>query len=77
MRMNIDKKGPNDFGGPWVAQSVKRRTLDFSSGRDLIVCGIEPRVWLCTDSVKPALDSLSPSLSATPPLVLSLSLSQK
>ena len=30
------------FRGTWVAQVVKRRTLDFSSGHDLTVRGIEP-----------------------------------
>ena len=39
--------------------------------------GFEPHVGLSADSVEPALDSLSPSLSTPPPLaqVLSLSLS--
>ena len=45
-----------------MAQSVKRPTLDFSSGHDLRVCGLEPRVKLCTVSAEPAWDSLSPSL---------------
>ena len=59
--------------GAWVAQSVKRPTLDLGSGRDLVVCGIEPRVGLCADSAKPVWDSLSDP----PQLALSLSLSQK
>ena len=33
------------------------------SGHDLRVCGIEPRVRLCTDGVEPAWDSLSLPLS--------------
>ena len=41
------------FGGAWVAQLVKRPTLDLGSGRDLVVRETEPRVGL----------SLSPSLS--------------
>ena len=45
-----------------MAQSVKRLTLDFGSGHDLMVRGIEPRVGLCADSVEPAWDFLSLSL---------------
>ena len=63
-----------------MAQSVKRLTLDFGSGRDLAVCESKPCVRLCTDNTKPTWDSLSPSLSAPSPsllaCVLSLSLSQ-
>ena len=33
--------------GAWVAQLVKRLTLGFSSGRDLLVRAFEPRVGLC------------------------------
>ena len=43
-----------DMRGAWVAQSVKHLTLDFSSGHDLTVHEIEPRVGLCTDRVEPA-----------------------
>ena len=62
--------------GAWVAQLVKHPTLDFSSGHDLSVSGSEPCTALCTDSVQPAWDSLSPPLSALPPFALSLSLSK-
>ena len=48
--------------GACVAQLVKYPTLGFSSGCDLVVCGIEPHVGLCSDGVEPAWDSLSPSL---------------
>ena len=50
-----------------MAQSVKRPTLDLSSGHDLTVCGFEPCVGLCADRVGPAWDSLSapPSLTHT------------
>ena len=54
-----------------MAQSVKRPTLDFSSGHDLAVRGIEPHLGLHADSVEPAWDSLSPALSAPPLLSLS------
>ena len=55
-------------GGSWVAQSVKRQTLDFSSGHDLMVCEFEPCIRLCADSMEPAWDSLSLPL----PCLLSL-----
>ena len=42
-----------------MAQSGKRLILDFSSGRDLMVPKIEPRVGLCTDGTEPAWNSLS------------------
>ena len=63
--------------GAWVAQSVKHLTLDFSSGHDLTVHEFEPHIRLCTDSVGPASDSVSPSLcpSLTQAVSLSLSLS--
>ena len=57
-----------------MAHSVKHLTLDFGSGRDLMVCEFEPRVRLCADSAEPAWDSLSPSLCPSPAHVLSLSL---
>ena len=53
-------------------QSAKHQALDFGSGHDLAVHGIEPCVELCTDRVEPAWDSFSPSLSAPPLLTLSL-----
>ena len=57
--------------GTWVAQSVEYPTLDLCSGHDLMVRELEPRIGLCTNSVEPAWDSLSPFLSAS--LLLSLS----
>ena len=58
-----------------MAQSAKCPTLDFGLGHDLMVCGFEPSVVLCADSMEPAWDSPSPSSSAPSPLILSLSLS--
>ena len=62
-----------------MAQSVKR-LFDLGSGHNLEVHGIEPRIGLCADSVEPAWDSLSFSLSALPLFVwvcvLSLSFSK-
>ena len=60
----------------WMAQSVKHLTLDFSSGHDLIVCGIKPCFRLYADSVEPAWDSLSPSAPPLLPLFLSLKISK-
>ena len=48
-----------------MAQLVKRLTLGFSSGHDLIVPKFKPHFELCADSAEPAWDSLSPSLSAS------------
>ena len=53
--------------GPLVAPSVKRLTLDFSSGHYLAVRETEPCAGLRAHSTEPAWDSLSPSLSAHPP----------
>ena len=50
--------------GTCVAQSLKHLILDFSSGHDLTVRGVKPRIGVCTNSVEPAWYSLSPSLSA-------------
>ena len=52
-----------------MVQSVECLTLDFGSGHDLIICGMEPCIRLYADSTDPAWDSLSPSLSAPPLLV--------
>ena len=49
----------------------KCRILDFGSGHDLTVNGIEP--LLCTDSTEPAWDSHSLSLCPCPDYALSLS----
>ena len=54
-----------------MAQWVRQPTLDFGSGHDITVLGIEAHVGLCAVHAEPALGSLSPSL----PLSLSLSLS--
>ena len=49
--------------GAWVAQSVKYPTLDFGSGDDLTVHEFESHVELWADSMEPAWDFLTPSLS--------------
>ena len=62
--------------GRWVVQSVKHPMLDFSSGHDLAVLWVQPLIRLCTGSIEPPWDSLSPSVSASPTPVLSVSLSK-
>ena len=47
------------FWGSWVVESVEHLTPDFSSGHDLVLCGFEPRIRLCSDRVELAWDSLS------------------
>ena len=53
-------------GHAWMALLVKRPTLDFRLGHDLTLHEIDPHIGLCADSVEPAWDSLSPSLSLCP-----------
>ena len=59
-----------------MAQSVKHLTLGFRSGHDLMVHEFEPHSELRTDSMEPAWDFLSPSLSASPVLSLSFQVSK-
>ena len=49
-----------------LGDSVKPPALDFSSGHDLMVCGIEPWVGLYADISEPAWDSLSLSVPPAP-----------
>ena len=63
--------------GARSAQSGKCPTLDFGLGCDLMVCELEPCVGLCTDSMEPPWDVLSPSLSAPLPLSLCLKINNK
>ena len=55
--------------GTWLAESVKRPTLD------LMVCEFEPHAGLCADGVEPAWDSVSP-LCPSPACAVSLALPQ-
>ena len=57
----------------WVAQWVECWTL-VMTGHDLTVHGIKPHIRLCADSMEPAWDSLSPSLSLPFPTSCSQSL---
>ena len=43
-----------NVGDAWVAQSVKRLTLDFGSGQGLTVRELELHIRLCADSVESA-----------------------
>ena len=58
------------LGAPGWLSRLKRLTIGFGSGHDLAVPGTEIRVRLCADSMEPAWESLSPSLST--PALLSL-----
>ena len=49
-----------------MTQLVKHLTLDFSSGYNLMVCGIKPHFGLFADSSEPAWNSLSFSSSSLP-----------
>ena len=64
----------------YMAQSVKRVTLDFGSGQDLTVRELEPRTGLCAGSAKPAWASVSvplcPSSAHAHCLTLSLSINK-
>ena len=64
--LGCDLKITSQPWGAWVAQLVKRPTLDFGSGHDLVVCEFEPHVGHCADTVTvqslPRILSLSPSL---------------
>ena len=49
-------------GGIWVAQLVKRPTLDFSAGHDLTVREFEACIGPYAENTEPAWDSLPLSL---------------
>ena len=63
--------------GTWVAQSIKRPT----SAQVMISWSVSSSPMsgsvLTAQSLEPASDSVSPSLSVPPPFMLCLSLSQK
>ena len=64
-----------DYGGSWVTQSVKRLTSAQVMISQLVSLSPMSGSVLTAQSLEPALDSVSPSLSAPPPFALSLSLS--
>ena len=59
--------------GAWVAQSVKRLTLSQVMISQLVSSSPMSGSVLTTQSLKPASDSVSPSLHPSPALTLSLS----
>ena len=61
--------------GTWVAQSVKRPTSAQVMNSWFVSSNPTSGSVLTAQSLEPASDSLSPSLSALPPLALCLSLS--
>ena len=63
--------------GAWVAQSVKRPTSAQVTISRPVGSSPASGSGLMAQSLEPALDSVSPSLSAPPPFMLCLSLSQK
>ena len=63
--------------GAWVAQSVKRPTSVQVMTSQFVNSSPASGSVLTAQSLEPALDSLSPSLSAPPPLMPCLSLSVK
>ena len=69
--MSCDKKRGGRLGGSAGEGS------DFGSGDDLVVREFEPCLGLCADSSEPASESVSPSLSAPPPLTRCVSLKHK
>ena len=75
MHQNYDSRVP--IGGAWVAQSVKRPTSAQVTILRSVSSSPASGSGLMAQSLEPASDSVSPSLSAPPPLMLCLSLSQK
>ena len=61
------------YKGAWVAQSVKCPTSAQVMISQFTSSSPMPGSVLTAESLGPALDSVSPSLSALPPLILSLS----
>ena len=64
------------FGDTWVAWSVKRPTLAQATISQSVGSSPTSGSVLTAQSLEPASDSVSPSLSDPPPLMLCLSLSK-
>ena len=64
------------FRGAWVAQLVKQLTLAQVMISRFVGSSPASGSMLTAQNLEPASDSVSPSLSACPPLVLSLSVSK-
>ena len=65
------------FWGAWVTQLVERLTLAQVMISQFVDSSPAPGSVLMAQSLEPASDSVSPSLSARPPLMRSLSVFQK
>ena len=76
MNGRVDKKH-TECRGAWVAQSVKRPTSPQVMVSQFVSLSPASGCVLTTQGLEPASDSVSPSLSAPPLLMLYLSLSQK
>ena len=70
-------QGYSYSGGTWVAQSVKRLTSAQVRISGFMSSSPASGSVLTAQSLGPASDSVSPPLSAPPPFLLHLSLSQK
>ena len=66
-----------EFWGAWVAQSVERPTSAQVTISHSVSSSPTSGYGPMAQSLEPASDSVSPSLSAPPPFMLCLSLSQK
>ena len=75
-KQNKQKTLKKEFRGAWVAQSVERPTSAQVMISQSVSSSPTSGFVLTAQSLEPALDSVSPSLSAPPPLVLCLSLSK-
>ena len=71
----VNEDDVGGVGGAWVAQSVKHPTVSFGSGHELTVHGYQAPHGIHT--LEPAWDSFSPSLTASPPVIVSFSLTTK
>ena len=63
--------------GAWMAQSVEQPTLAQVMISQFVSSSPTSGSVLTAQRLKPGSDSVSPSLSASPPLMVCLSLSQK
>ena len=66
-----------EFGGAWVAQWVKRSTFAQVTISRFVSSSPASGSVLTAQSLEPASDSVSPSLSVPPPLMLCFSLKNK
>ena len=75
--VNFNSALKNSYRGAWVAQSVERPTSAQVAISLSVSSSPASGSGLMAQSLEPVSDSVSPSLSAPPPFMLGLSLSQK